>query len=377
MRQPDPTEPAIDATVPTDGGRSPQGSRTDGIRRWLRAAFARHGLRVVLATIVVASSSASSAAVAEGPGDAPPLGDAEQRRVLNQIDTVGRRGFLYAIEKPTADATRSQRLYLYGTVHLGRVGSEPFNRPVVAALRDARRLALEADPTDTSMTRRLALQLGRYADGDGLQHHVPAGLLKRLRAFGERNGFSIGQVDRFKPWLLANMIALRGPGTATLDPSLGSELYFSGFARARRLPIFEIEGIEAQLRMLAGLPDALQSAQLEETLAEVDGRPTAIDDDEALFDLWRRGDAQAGDAFVEELRREASGRTFGRYFVETLLDARNRTMADQAERYLARPGATFFAVGALHLFGPTGLLREFTGRGYRVIDLQSDAGAPR
>ena len=45
-------------------------------------------------------------------------------------------------------------------------------------------------------------------------------------------------------------------------------------------------------------------------------------------------------------------------------------MADRAENYLERTGNAFFAVGALHLFGDTGLLRELARRGYQVVDLQ-------
>jgi uncharacterized protein YbaP (TraB family) len=299
---------------------------------------------------------------------------AEQQRLLDQIDTVGRRGFLYEVSRPSGTAGAAQHLFLYGTIHLGRVGSEPFNRPVVAALRQSRRLALEADPTDDTTARRLALQLGRYAEGDDLQRHVPAALMARVRAFGERNGLAAGDIARFKPWLLANMVTLRDFGDIGLDPALGSELYLSGFARASRMPIVEIEGMEAQLRLLAGLPDALQAAQLEEALQEIDDRAAADGSErhegKALFDLWLHGDRQAGDAFVDALHREAAGKAFGNYFVRALIDERDRTMADKAEAFLALPGNTFFAVGSLHLFGPAGLLAEMQRRGYRVVDLQ-------
>ena len=350
----------------------------------------RHRFATPVATLLAVLFSASLAAVPpDGRGEATAADNiavaaveaVDQQHVLDQIDTVGRRGFLYEVVKPSSSTDDGKRLFLYGTIHLGRVGSEPFNRPVVEALRRSRRLALEADPTDDETTRKLALQLGRYPDDDGLQRHIPAALMQRVRAFGERNGLDAVAITRFRPWLLANMVTLRDFDDIGLDPALGSEFYLSGYARARRLPIVEIEGIEAQLRLLAGLPDALQSEQLDEALRDLDGPEDAAGSErhegQALFDLWLRGDAEAADALVADLHREAAGKAFGRYFVETLIDQRNRMMADRAEAYFALPGNTFFAVGALHLFGGAGLLAELQHRGYRVADLQQRPGAAR
>jgi len=300
-----------------------------------------------------------------------PLTDVQQRDVLAQIAHVGRRGFLYEVTRPAPDgALAGKRLFLYGTIHLGRIGSEPFNAPVVNALRQSRRLALEADPSDDDATQKLALQLGRYGEGDGLQLHLSGDLMARVRAFGAKNGYADEQLARFRPWLLANMVTLRDFGDAGLDPALGSELYLGGFARARHLPIVEIEGLEVQFRLLAALPDALQAAQLDEALSEVDDHEVA-NEGKALFDVWLTGDAAAAEAMVAELHRDDAGKAFGRYFVETLIDQRDRTMADKAESYFALPGNTFFAVGTLHLFGPAGLIQELTRRGYRIVDLQA------
>jgi uncharacterized protein len=328
------------------------------LERWLR--------RVLAALFVIVALPSA----AEGPTNAAEQLDDQQRaRVLEQIDAVGRRGFLYEVSRPAANASGAKRLFLYGTIHVGRVGSEPFNEPLMRALRQSRRLALEADPTDGSATQQIAMQLGQYAADDDLQHHVPPALMARVRAFGEKNGMPPDRVARFKPWLLANMVTLMQMNNAGLDPAMGSELYLSGFARGMKMPIVEIEGIDEQLHLLAALPDAMQTAQLDEALSEVDD-VEAQKESKALFALWLAGDAAAGNTLIADMHREAEGKVFERYFVETLIDGRNRTMADRAESYLERPGNTFFAVGSLHLFGESGLLREFERRGYRVVDLQ-------
>jgi uncharacterized protein YbaP (TraB family) len=332
---------------------------------WIRAFT-----RIASVAPLLLAAMAPSCGAQGVPVSTETLTVAQQREVLKRIDAVGRRGFLYEVSgAPVAGTTPGRKLYLYGTIHVGRVGSEPFNGPVMKALRLSRRLALEADTTDSASTQALAMRLGQYGEGDELRRHVSPALMARVLAFGEKNGLPVDRVGRFKPWLLANMVALKAVSGIGLDSTMGSELYLSGYARTARMPIVEIEGVEAQLQMLASLPDAMQTAQLDEALDEVDSSESRSET-RTLFELWLSGDAKAGDALVEEMHRDAEGKVFEHYFIEALIDRRNRTMADQAESYLTQPGNTFFAVGALHLFGDAGLIREFERRGYRVMDLQ-------
>ena len=326
-----------------------------------------------LALLLTFTTAATASCVAADVTSLAALDAAGQRYDPEQIAAVGRRGFLYEVTRPSGASSDvdplGRKLFLYGTIHLGRVGSEPFNASVLQALRQSTRLALEADPTDGARVRALTLVLGRYDDGDGLQRHVSPALMARVRAFGARNGLPADQIGRLKPWLLANMVLLAEFDGTGLDPMLGVELYLSGFARGMRMPIVEIEGVEAQLRLLAGQPEAMQSAQLDEALNELD-RDAAPAQTSALFDLWLNGDGPAGDELVARMHRDAQGKAYEQYFIDELIDRRNRTMADRAEHDLERPGNTFFAIGALHLFGEAGLIREFERRGYRVVDLQ-------
>lgn len=338
----------------------------------MRIPIRRAGLTTVVGCALLLACVAGTAS-SELPDDpeleARSLSDVQRNEVLARIEAVGRRGFLYEVSSPATDVRAGKKLFLYGTMHLGRAGSEPFNGPVIGALRQSHRMALEADPSDGATTQQIALQLGQYDASDALDRHIPPALMARVSAFGETHGVPPERVARFRPWLLANMVVLTDVAGAGLDPAMGSEMYLAGFARASRMQVVEIEGLESQLRLFAALPEALQNAQLEEAFAEKD-RGESQAQTLALFDLWMRGDADAGDAIVAEMRRDAGDKLFERYFMDTLIDRRNRTMADKAEHYLERPGNTFFAVGALHLFGDSGLVRELRRRGYRVIDLQ-------
>lgn len=312
---------------------------------------------------------ACGAARAADPAAASAMLAVDRGALFDRIESTGRRGFLYEVSRPAEGGAPTRRLYLYGTIHVGREDTLPFNRAVLAALKASTRLALEADPSDSAHAERLVHRLGVYPAGDGLERHVPAALVARAAATGSRHGLSADRLARFKPWMLANMLVISDTVGAGLNPGMGSEMLLAGYARGARIPIVEIEGIEAQLKLFDALPDALQEAQLDEALSELESG-TLRKQSKALFTLWSEGNTTAAERLTRELHRDAAGKRFERYFVETLIDARNTTMADAAERYLSQGGTTFFAVGTLHLFGDRGLIREFERRGYAVRDLQ-------
>ena len=303
------------------------------------------------------------------PAVAPSLLAVDRTALFDRIESTGRRGFLYEVSRPAQGGAMARRLYLYGTIHIGREDTLPFNRAVIAALKTSTRLALEADPSDAAHAERLVHSLGIYPDGDGLERHLPATLVARAAATGARHGLAAEHLARFKPWMLANMLVVIDTVGAGLNPGMGSEMLLAGYAHGARMPIVEIEGIEAQLKLFNALPDALQEAQLDEALSELESG-TLRKQSNALFALWTEGDGAAAEQLARDLHRDATGKQFERYFVETLIDARNKTMADAAERYMGEVGTTFFAVGTLHLFGERGLIREFERRGYAVRDLQ-------
>ena len=319
--------------------------------------------------VLLCALGASWAARAADPVPAPSMLTVDRTALFDRIESTGRRGFLYEVSRSAEGGAMPRRLYLYGTIHIGREDTLPFNRAVLAALKTSTRLALEADPSDAAHAERLVHRLGIYPAGDGLERHVPATLVARAAATGSRHGLAADRLARFKPWMLANLLVVIDTVGAGLNPGMGSEMLLAGYAHGARMPIVEIEGIEAQLKLFNALPDALQEAQLDEALSEIESG-TLRTQSNALFALWSAGNAAAAEQLARDLHRDAAGKRFESYFVESLIDARNLTMADAAERYMAQDGTTFFAVGTLHLFGERGLIREFERRGYAVRDLQ-------
>ena len=56
-------------------------------------------------------------------------------------------------------------------------------------------------------------------------------------------------------------------------------------------------------------------------------------------------------------------------YEEEMMDARNEIMANQVKNYLKQYKNTFFAVGAAHMDGPTGVIRLLRDAGYTVEEI--------
>src|SRR4051794_5865239 len=73
-------------------------------------------------------------------------------------EQVGTRGFLYEVRP----ARGQRRLFLYGTLHVGKAGQSPFTHAVRQSLSQCSRLALEADVSNLGGAVGQLMSLGMY-----------------------------------------------------------------------------------------------------------------------------------------------------------------------------------------------------------------------
>lgn len=291
----------------------------------------------------------------------------------DRVATIGKRGFLYRVTQPegvlgdTPAAAAPCRLFLYGTIHVGKPELFPFNALVERTLGGSARLALEADPGRSAQLATLVKEMAIFPESDSLANHIPADLLARLPEMAERYQVPIAQLLRMRAWMLAQSFEVLELSHAGLTGEQGVEGVLARYANERRIPIVEIEGFEKQLQLLSQAPAAVQIDELRESINEIeDGQ--AVHDAKRLVDAWAAANADDIESGLLELRQQEG--PFSQYLVAQILNARNKTMADRAEEFLNEGGVTFFAVGTLHLFSAEGLIAELRRRGYIVTNLQ-------
>ena len=278
-----------------------------------------------------------------------------------QSDTAP-RGFLW-------EATRGrERVLLFGSMHVGRADAAAGRRAEPPGWRNVQVFAFEANVFDAQATLAATRRWATYSDGNpGLEAQVDAATLARIDKAGAQLGGGGALCCRMKPWMLANTLVMLESMRAGLSPAFGSEAQLYQLALATGRPVVEIESVDEQLRLFDEAPPAVQLDYLRHTVETIeDGSGRA--EIEQLVAAWERGDAAALERQLEQMMR--SDRAAQRFVAERIVRGRHPKMAAAIERFAASGRLHLVVIGALHYFGPDGLLQLLRDRGYTVKRLQ-------
>jgi uncharacterized protein YbaP (TraB family) len=260
------------------------------------------------------------------------------------------QGLLWRITKGAATS------HVYGTIHVPDPRLEALPAPVDEAFRHATSLMLEFVPDPYSRER--FLEAAMFLDRQTLQEKIGAEdferALEQLRPIGLSREF----VNKLKPWgVLLNLRAASGPAGAPLEARLSDQ------ARARRLPVFQMEGVEEQIFTFDELPMDVQVALLKHSLAH---RDELLQLAERTLEAYLAGDLQAIWRLREQFNaRHAEVAAYQTALTKRVLHDRSVVMAFRMQRELRR-GNAFVALGALHLYGDKGVLALLEQDGYRA-----------
>jgi uncharacterized protein len=277
--------------------------------------------------------------------------------------TPNGKGLLWKIEKNGTAPS-----YLFGTMHV--------TDPRVTHLSSAARRAFDASETVVIETTEVLDQakmmaaitqnpeLTMFTDGTTLTSLMSPQDADIVVKALETRGIPSVSVAKMKPWMLSAMVALpacelarKASGAPVLDVKLAEQAKASGKA------LEGLETVAGQLEAMALLPMDFHISGLVETLRLGDRIYDVI---ETMITLYLRGETgMFWPLFRAALPGEEADHSGYAAFEETMIDARNKVMAEHARPFLDR-GKAFIAVGALHLPGSDGLVEILRRDGYRV-----------
>ena len=273
-------------------------------------------------------------------------------------------GFLWDARKG------ERRVTLVGTIHFGRIDFATLAPDIAARMSSAAVLAVEADPSQAAKAAALLQQYALLAPGEpALGERLDPKLRARLDALVVRYNLVPQVVQRMKPWFVAlNLVAseftLRG-----LSPAHGTETVLLTAAQRDGRKVVELEGIEAQFRLFDAAPAAVQMAYLEQTIRSIESG-AAEAEVRRIVDAWAARDFAAGERLMSTLQASAAKGPAERFVVEQLFDGRHPRMLDEIERLASSSAPPLVAVGALHYFGPNGLVAGLRNRGWTVTEVR-------
>ena len=280
------------------------------------------------------------------------------RPALANADMPYGQGLLWQIDRDGAAPS-----YLFGTMHSADEEVTDLAPPVIDAFARAQSLSLEVIMTqEARMSLAYAMML---SDGRTLEQVLGADLFQRTVTAGRPYGFGQDHLRLFKPWAVMTLLSLppsevkrQAAGEKALDNRLQDA------AAQRGLALHSLEEIDEQISLFNDMAEADQVAMLDATIAQ-------SDQVELMFEKMRSAYLDQNPALIFELmqaQQTGYDPTLIDTFTSRFLDARNDRMVERMQPRLAEGGA-FIAVGALHLPGESGILKQLESRGFQLTRL--------
>ncbi len=246
----------------------------------------------------------------------------------------------------------SKPSYLYGTIHLMCADKIKVSDTLRAKFYSTQKLFLEVDLDDPSVMLKTMQQMNMKNDTT-LKQLLSATQYDSLSVqFKKLTGIAITAINTLKPELAEAMIY---PSLLGCEGTEAWEQKFEQLAKANNMEIKGLEDVEDQLKIFDEIPYKEQATELAETLNNIDSTKQGFNQ---LLTLYEQKDLNALNKMLnkdDELSQ----------YDDLLLNNRNKKWIPEIINQ-AKLLPTFFAVGAGHLGGDSGLIRVLMKQGYSV-----------
>jgi uncharacterized protein YbaP (TraB family) len=274
----------------------------------------------------------------------------------------GTKLFFWKATSPTTE------VYLLGSIHLGKKEMYPLAKEIEGAFDKAKYLVLEADLTkvDNVKIQQMVFEKGIYGGEDSLGKHVPAETLKGVTDLAATLGIPAASIEKMRPWFLAMTLTLIGIQKLGYSPEFGIDKHFAEQAKDKGKEILEVESMEFQIKLLAGMSDDLQAKFLASTVEESANTKERM---EKILESWMKGDLAVFDQ--EMIKKPREKHPEQAEFHVKMIDDRNAGMARKIGEYLKTKDVHFIVLGAAHMVGDQGIIRLLEKDGFKVEQVES------
>ncbi len=255
-------------------------------------------------------------------------------------------------------SSEANSIYLLGSIHVASPDIYPLDSAIENAFELADNLVVEVDLTqvDDMYVLQLIMDYGTYPPGETLQDHISDDLYAQLAEQFDLGLVAI-DINIFRPWVVVTLLEQLQMQELGYNSEYGIDLHFINQAADSGKDIIELETADYQIEIQSALPDELMILLLEDYVEN----PMTQEDGDLLFEVWEDGDT----ATMETLLFESlSDEPLLEPYYDVLIYARNVTMAETIEGFLAEDETYFVVVGAGHLVGEQGIVALLAERGY-------------
>ncbi|BAV06341.1 hypothetical protein SAMN05421788_106403 [Filimonas lacunae] len=241
--------------------------------------------------------------------------------------------------------------WLYGTYHMACADELKVDSAITHAFAATQQLYLELDLSDPTLQLQSLKWMG-MANKQRLQDLLsPADFDSVCVLFKQKTGYALRPMQNTKPIILSSLLY---PALMKCTPE-GWEQIFLKMAKERNVPVKGLETVAFQMSIFDSIPYKDQAISFMQSLYHFDSVQKASS---KLVEMYQSKDL---DKMQSEITEDPD---LGKY-ASLLLYQRNQNWVPIIEEQ-ARQQPTFFAVGAGHLGGNSGVIALLRQKGYTV-----------
>jgi uncharacterized protein YbaP (TraB family) len=259
-------------------------------------------------------------------------------------------------------SSNAHSAYLLGSVHLGDKTLYPLPSVIEDAFAASSVLIVEVDMSRVNKLKlqRLITAAGSYPEGDSLSMHTTPDTRAKLDAFLRSYGIPPETFAQYRPWRVGLTVGMLSMMRAGMDPNEGIDTYFLNRAGNKRID--ELEDVASQLKLFGDFPEKDNDRYIVRCIAQAN---SVTDNLDKLRTFWSQGAADKIGELMASLSADESREE--RAFDRRLREDRNPHMTERLEKCLQSSSEScFMVVGAAHVIGSEGMVKQLQSRGYKV-----------
>jgi uncharacterized protein len=262
----------------------------------------------------------------------------------------------------------SSRLYILGALHILPDSLTWVDSDIANAMEAANGFVLEAPFEGAALAEQkdFIVHHGLLPRGSALHQMLPPPDFAFYSAILRGAGLNPLLFDHYRPWLASLVVGLIYVYRHDITDLHGVDDAIVRYAQSHDKQIAYLETMDEQMALLDQGDTASQAKDLRTV---INALPRERADEQQLIAAWASGDSRRFAAIIDTyFKGHEAART-------RLVGMRNDGWLPRIDGYLRSGKTIFLAVGAAHLGGRAGLLRQLCDQGYTVERVSEEARA--
>ena len=268
------------------------------------------------------------------------------------------------------DPESGNSMYLLGTIHVLPNNVSEYPADLMDIYNSVDSIAVEYDVSalQNDVNAQMDYVNGMvYSDGSTVKDHISEESYNKAKDYFTSIGVYVDMLDQYTAgyWInqLTSIMMLR---LENMEMT-GTDTYFIGKAQEDGKEVISIEELSMQTGALNAFSDEYADYLIGEAVDDMDDIEGFAEDYAELYELWAEGSGDIlldMDMDIDELPEDL--KDDHEEYLKTMVDDRNKYMADKASEYIKEGKNCLFMVGAGHYSGDNGVDNLLEGMGFTV-----------